>query len=223
MAYKNTKIKHIWWQISYVDPRNPLPLLSSSAYTIQCSWKWFVLYIYILMCKLLFRSILWIAFILPFNANIYIFVIYINCWFTYVFPIYPILRFYLICVACRAHGSYLGRQTYVVLIKKRRKNKGYQNSNPGVPMNHLTMDLHYNDAIMSTMVSQITDLSIVCLTVCSGIDQRKHQNSASLAFVWGTHWSPVGSPHKGPVTRKKFSFDDVIMYHCSGSIHSPVV
>ena len=44
-----------------------------------------------------------------------------------------------------------------------------------------------------------------------GADQRKHQSSASLAFVWGIHRRPVNSPHKGPVTRKMFPFDDVIM------------
>ena len=44
-----------------------------------------------------------------------------------------------------------------------------------------------------------------CLpTVYSGADQRKHQSSASLAFVWGIHRSPVNFPHKGPVTRKLF-------------------
>ena len=42
-----------------------------------------------------------------------------------------------------------------------------------------------------------------------GVDQRKHQSFASLAFVWGIHREPVNSPHKGPVTR--FLFDDVIM------------
>ena len=70
---------------------------------------------------------------------------------------------------------------------------------------------HYNDVIMSTMASQITGVSIVYLTVCSCADQRKHQNSASLAFVRGIHRLPVNSPHKGPVTRKMFPFDDVIM------------
>ena len=49
------------------------------------------------------------------------------------------------------------------------------------------------------------------LTVYSGGDQRKHQSSTSLAFVWGIHWWPVNSPHKWPVTRKMFPFDDVIM------------
>ena len=44
-----------------------------------------------------------------------------------------------------------------------------------------------------------------------GADQRKHQSSASLAFVRGIHRWPVNSSHKGPVTRKMFPFDDVIM------------
>ena len=70
---------------------------------------------------------------------------------------------------------------------------------------------HYSDVIMSTMLSQITGVSIVCSTVCSGADQRKHQSSASLAFVRGIHRWPMNSPHKGPVTRKIFPFDDVIM------------
>ena len=61
------------------------------------------------------------------------------------------------------------------------------------------------------MASQITSLAIVYSTVYSGADQRKHQSSASLAFVRGIHQSPVNSSHKGPVTRKIFPFDDVIM------------
>ena len=48
-------------------------------------------------------------------------------------------------------------------------------------------------------------------TVYSGADQRKHQSSASLAFVCGIHRWPVNSAHKWPVTRKKFPFHDVIM------------
>ena len=42
--------------------------------------------------------------------------------------------------------------------------------------------------------------------------RRKHQSSASLAFVRGIHRWPVNSPHKGTVTRKIFPFDDVIIY-----------
>ena len=47
---------------------------------------------------------------------------------------------------------------------------------------------------------------------CSDADQRKHQSSASLAFVRGIHRSPVNSPHRWPVTRKMSSFDDVIVW-----------
>ena len=72
-------------------------------------------------------------------------------------------------------------------------------------------ETHYNDVIMSKLASQITSLTIVDSTVYSDADQRKHQSSASLAFVWGIHRGPVNSPHKWPVTRKMFPFDDVIM------------
>ena len=71
--------------------------------------------------------------------------------------------------------------------------------------------MHYDDVIMSTIASQITSLTIVYSTVYSGADQSKHQSSASLAFVWGIQLEPVNSPHKWPVTRKMFPFDDVIM------------
>ena len=64
---------------------------------------------------------------------------------------------------------------------------------------------------MGMMASQITSLTIVYSTVYSGADQRKHQSSASLAFVRGFHRGPVNSPHKWPGTRKMFPFDDVIM------------
>ena len=70
---------------------------------------------------------------------------------------------------------------------------------------------HYTDAIMGSIASQITSLTIVYSTVYSGADQRKQQSSASLAFVSGIHRRPVNSPHKWPVTRKMFPFDDVIM------------
>ena len=53
--------------------------------------------------------------------------------------------------------------------------------------------LHYGNVIKGTMVSQ---------------------SSASLAFVRGINREYVNSPHKGPVTRKMFPFDDVIMQIC---------
>ena len=46
-------------------------------------------------------------------------------------------------------------------------------------------------------------------------DQRKHQSSASLAFVMEIHRWMVNFPHKGPVTRKMFPLDDVIIAHRS--------
>ena len=70
---------------------------------------------------------------------------------------------------------------------------------------------HYNDVIMSAMASQITRVSIVCSTDGSGVDQRKSHSSTSLAIVQGIHRWPVNSPHKRPVTRKMFPFDDVFM------------
>ena len=66
-----------------------------------------------------------------------------------------------------------------------------------------TLLLLYNDVIISAMASQITSLSIVCWTVCSGAD----------ASGKGVHRCLVNSPHKGPVTRKMLQFHDVIMDH----------
>ena len=71
--------------------------------------------------------------------------------------------------------------------------------------------IHFNDVIMSAMASQITSVSSVCSAVCSDANHRKHQSSASLAFVRGIDRWPVNSPHKGPVTWKTFPFGDVIM------------
>ena len=68
----------------------------------------------------------------------------------------------------------------------------------------------YGDVIMGVIASEITSLTIVYSTVYSDADQRKHQSSASLAFVWGIHRGLVNSPHKWPATRKMFPFDDVI-------------
>ena len=72
---------------------------------------------------------------------------------------------------------------------------------------------HYCDVIMGAIAFQITSLTIVYSTVYSDADQNKHQSSASLAFVRGIHRGPVNSPHKRPVTRKMFPFDDVIMIY----------
>ena len=66
---------------------------------------------------------------------------------------------------------------------------------------------------MSTIASLITSLAVVYSTVYSDADQRKHQSSASLAFVWGIHrdrWIPRT---KGQLRGKMFPFDDVIMWN----------
>ena len=69
---------------------------------------------------------------------------------------------------------------------------------------------HYVDVIMSAMASQITSITIVNSTVYLGGDQIRHQSSASLAFVWGSHRGPVNYRTIAS-TRKMFPLDDVIM------------
>ena len=54
---------------------------------------------------------------------------------------------------------------------------------------HIHRQTMHNNVVI--MASQITSLIIVYSTVYSGADQRKHQSSASLAFVSGIHrWIP---------------------------------
>ena len=60
------------------------------------------------------------------------------------------------------------------------------------------------------MAAQITGVPIVYSTVCSGADEKKNIKSpAPLAFVMGIHRWTVNFPHKGPVMRTMFPFDDV--------------
>ena len=55
---------------------------------------------------------------------------------------------------------------------------------------HVHNMLHYNNIIMSTMVSQTTGMSIVYSTVCSGVDQRKHQarDAKSMRILNARRW-----------------------------------
>ena len=69
---------------------------------------------------------------------------------------------------------------------------------------------------MTMLASQISSLPVVCSIVYSDVNQSKHQSSASLAFVREIHRGPVNFPHKWPVTRKMFPFDDVIMIFFRG-------
>ena len=80
-------------------------------------------------------------------------------------------------------------------------------------LGHHSLQWHHNEC---NGVSNTT-LMIVYSTICSFPNQRRHQSSASLAFVRGIHWWPVNSPHKGPVMWKIFPFDDVIILTASTS------
>ena len=68
---------------------------------------------------------------------------------------------------------------------------------------------HYNDAIMT--VSNHQPHHCLLKRLFRHRSKKTLKLSASLAFVRGIHWWSVNSPHKGPVTRKMFPFDDVIM------------
>ena len=57
---------------------------------------------------------------------------------------------------------------------------------------------------MTTMASQITSLTVI------------HSKLRVTGLCVGNSPGPVNSPHKGPVTRKMFPFDDVIMYFTNG-------
>ena len=70
---------------------------------------------------------------------------------------------------------------------------------------------------MSAVAFQITGVSMVCSTVCSGADQRKHQSSASLALMRRIHQWLVNTPHNRPVKWNMFPFDDIIMWNPSSS------
>ena len=62
---------------------------------------------------------------------------------------------------------------------------------------------------------QITGVSIVYSTVCSDADKKKTSklHVTGLCERNSPRWL-MKSPHKGPVTRKIFPFDDVIMDSC---------
>ena len=61
---------------------------------------------------------------------------------------------------------------------------------------------------MGAIASQITSLTIVYSTVYSGTDQKKHQSSASLAFVLDIGEFPA------QMTSNAENVDDVIMWPC---------
>ena len=103
------------------------------------------------------------------------------------------------------------RKRILILIQG-REGLGEANVIANLANTAFTLQLsHYTDVTMGAITSQITSPTIVYSTVYSDADQRKHKSSASLAFVRRIHRGPVNYPHKWPVTRKMFPFDDVIM------------
>ena len=65
---------------------------------------------------------------------------------------------------------------------------------------------------MTTMASQITSLTVVYSTVYSDAHRSKKTSKLRVTGLCvGNSPGPVNSPHKGPVPRKMFPFDDVIM------------
>ena len=128
------------------------------------------------------------------------------------------IAFYTCIVSCHS-GSYMCNTFWTLDLRDwilygsqlRRRFVSGQHDSAEECMGHSDQD-HYNEVIMGAIASQITSLTIVYSIVYSDADQRKHQSSASLAFVRGIHrGQPVNSSHKWPVTRKMFPFDDVIM------------
>ena len=80
---------------------------------------------------------------------------------------------------------------------------------------------HYSDVIMGVMESQINSLTIVYskLFRCRSKKTPKLCVTGPWPFVRGIHRSPVNSTHKGPVTRKMFPFDDVIVCEFQIGLH----
>ena len=74
---------------------------------------------------------------------------------------------------------------------------------------------HYSNAIINAMASQITGVSIVYSTVLQAQIRENIKVPRHWQFVREIHRWPVNAPHKRPVTRKMFPFDDVILYHQS--------
>ena len=76
---------------------------------------------------------------------------------------------------------------------------------------------------MSAMSSQITSITIVYL---NRLFRHRSKKTSKLRVtdlcVRGIHRWPVYSPHKGPVTRKMFSLDDIIMVFYEEGLQQPV-
>ena len=79
-------------------------------------------------------------------------------------------------------------------------------SSPGLDVTDITATSY-----MTAMASRITDQLGACSAVCLDWKQRNIKVLRYCPLVRGIHRRRVDSPHKGTVTQKMFSFDDVIM------------
>ena len=71
---------------------------------------------------------------------------------------------------------------------------------------------HYSDVIKGTITSQITSLTTAYSTVYSETDEKNQKLRVTGLCAGNSPGRPVNSPHKCPVTRKIFPFDDYIMH-----------
>ena len=123
-----------------------------------------------------------------FRCNFYVNIIGFN---EYIGNVQPLHQSQFCFSKMEIHTLQHAMYTFVILVRFKYR---------------LICSRHYSDVIMGAIASQTTDLTIVYSIVYWDADQRKHQSSASLAFVRGIHRGPVNSPHKWPVTRKMFPF-----------------
>ena len=76
--------------------------------------------------------------------------------------------------------------------------------------------LYYIDVIMTTVASQITSLAVayIYIWLLNRLFRHRSKKTSKLRVTGlcaGISPGSVNSPHKGPVTRKMFPFNDVIM------------
>ena len=116
-------------------------------------------------------------------------------------------------VICNVYIMYMQCNDGAVFIFATSRHMQLRQCPPSRSQDERNIVNHYDDVIMTMLASHITSLTVVYSIVYSGVIQRKHQSSASLAFVREIHRGPVNFPHKWPVTRKMFPFDDVIMLY----------
>ena len=67
---------------------------------------------------------------------------------------------------------------------------------------------------MSAMTSQLASLTIVYSSIYSRRRSKKTPKHRVTGLCAENSQWPVNSPHKEPLTRKMFLFDDVIMWRC---------